>query len=194
MEAGTALGHRRLAIDLSPAGHQPIISADERWVISYNGEVYNFSAMRREIEGLSVRLEGQSDTEVILEWVARWGVEKTLAAAEGMYAFALWDRRERRLWLARDRVGIKPLYWCRLGGGIAFASELKALLALPGLAPQVSRASLATYLRYGYVPAPDSIYAGIFKLVPGTLLSVCGGKSPRVVRYWDRRGRRHGRR
>jgi asparagine synthase (glutamine-hydrolysing) len=187
-DAGTALGHRRLAIiDLSAAGHQPMASADRRWVMSYNGEVYNFRAMRREIEDCGVRLTGQSDTEVLLEWVARWGAERTLAAAEGMFAFGLWDRRERRLLLARDRVGIKPLYWCRLESGVAFASELKALLALPGFTPNISRASLATYLRYGYVPAPDSIYAGIHKLLPGSLLSVGDDEQPRVVRYWDPR-------
>ena len=170
-QSGVALAHRRLSIiDLSPAGHQPMESADRRFVITFNGEIYNYEALRAEL-GAGAGFRGHSDTEVLLGSVARFGLEGALQRANGMFALALYDRRERTIHLARDRLGQKPLYYGWAGSAFAFASELKALRALPGFAPEVDRAALAAYLRHGYVPAPHCIYRGVFKLLPGTILS-----------------------
>ncbi|MBW7852387.1 MAG: asparagine synthase (glutamine-hydrolyzing) [Rhodospirillales bacterium] len=182
-EAGIALGHRRLSIvDLSPAGNQPMGSADGRFVIAYNGEIYNAAELRADLTHVAWR--GHSDTEALVEGCAAWGVEATVARLIGMFAFALWDRRERRLWLARDRLGIKPLYWGRFGKLFLFGSELKALRAHPGWPVEVDRDALAAYLRHNYVPAPGGIYRGVRKLPPGTVLSVAAGEEPRLTPYW----------
>jgi asparagine synthase (glutamine-hydrolysing) len=176
--AGIALSFRRLSIiDLSAAGAQPMVSASGRYVIVYNGEVYNF---RRLLEELGpVPLRGHSDTEVLLACIERWGLERAVAKFIGMFAFALWDRAERRLSLVRDRLGVKPLYYERTAKGVAFASELKALGR-----GEVDRDALALYVRYGYVPAPYSIYRGVRKLMPGTILDIdADGDS--TTRYWD---------
>lgn len=173
--AGVALAHRRLAvIDLSPAGRQPMISACGRYVLIFNGEIYNHGEVRREIEAFAdpPPWRGHTDTEVLLEGFARFGVERTLQKAVGMFALALWDRRARCLSLCRDRVGEKPLYYGWVDGTFTFASELKAFAVLPGWQRRLSLPALALYLRYGYVPAPYSIYQGIFKQTPGTLLSL----------------------
>src|SRR4051794_20177863 len=172
-DAGVALGHRRLSIiDLSEHGHQPMASASGRWYLTYNGEIYNFRSLLAELEGLGHRFRGHSDTEVALAAIEQWGVRGALERFNGMFAFALWDRRERQLILARDRLGEKPLYYGGDGARFAFASELKALREVPELALTVDRESLALYARYGYVPAPRSIYRGISKLGPGEMLTL----------------------
>jgi asparagine synthase (glutamine-hydrolysing) len=198
-EAGVGLGHRRLSIiDLSPLGHQPMESADGRWVISYNGEIYNHEELRAELAGVEWR--GHSDTETLVEGIAAWGLERTLERSVGMFAFALWDRRERRLHLVRDRFGEKPLYYGWAGGDFLFGSELKALRAHPGFDNPVSRKALRLYAARTYIPAPLSIYERIYKLEPGCILSLApgaeamaeppevGASGPvRLTRYWSYR-------
>lgn len=172
---GLALGHRRLSIvDLSPAGHQPMASPAGRYVIAYNGEVYNHMTLRAQLQasGAAPAWRGHSDTETLLAAFEHWGVEDTLSRTVGMFALALWDTRERVLHLARDRFGEKPLYYGWTGQAFVFGSELKALRAGPGFNNSVCRVALAQYLRHLYVPAPRSIHHGIFKLEPGCLLSV----------------------
>ena len=180
-EGGVALGHRRLAVlDLTPAGHQPMLSASGRYALVFNGEIYNHRELRRQLEdekagALSWR--GHSDTESLLAAVDRWGLDATLPRLRGMFALALWDRKERELCLARDRLGEKPLYYGWCGGGFAFASELKALKRLPGFSNPVSRDVLCLYLRHACVPAPYSIHEDIYKLEPGCVLRVRQGGS-----------------
>lgn len=173
VDAGVALGHRRLAIvDLSSSGHQPMVSADGRYVLIFNGEIYNHTELRKEIDssGSAIAWNGHSDTEVLLTALAMFGIEGALKRCVGMFAFALWDRQQRALTLARDRLGEKPLYYGYQGAAFMFASELKALKAYPRFQPEVDRDVLALYLRHNCVPAPYSIYKGIFKLPPGTFL------------------------
>ncbi|CAM5300375.1 asparagine synthase (glutamine-hydrolyzing) [Thauera mechernichensis] len=179
--AGVALGHVRLAIqDLSPAGHQPMASASGRFVIAFNGEIYNHLDLRAELEaaGAAPAWLGHSDTETLLAGVAHWGVVATLRRCVGMFAIALWDTREHKLTLARDRFGEKPLYYGWAGKGdnraLVFGSELKALRAYPGFDAPVCREALAHYLRLMYVPAPLSIYQGIYKLAAGCVLTING--------------------
>lgn len=180
-QAGVALGHRRLAIvDLSAAGHQPMHSASGRWVIAFNGEIYNHRELREALQaaGAAPVWRGHSDTETLLAAVSHWGLEATLQRCVGMFAIALWDRETHTLTLARDRFGEKPLYYGWAGQGadraLVFGSELKALKAYPGFDAPVCREALAQYLRFMYVPAPRSIYQGIYKLEPGCLLTVQG--------------------
>ncbi len=184
--AGIALGHRRLAvIDLSPQGAQPMLSASGRWVIVYNGEIYNYRRLREQLPG---PWRGSSDTEVILAAVERWGVAGTLERLNGMFALALWDQRERRLYLARDRLGEKPLYYGWMGDCFLFASELKALRRHPCFQGRVDRDVLQLYMRHNYVPCPYSIYRGIRKLPPGTLLRPeSPGEYPDPRPYWSAR-------
>lgn len=173
---GICLAHRRLSIiDLSAAGHQPMCSATGRFVIAYNGEVYNHQQIRTELAAANAApaWRGHSDTETLLAAFEHWGVESTLNHAVGMFAFALWDTQSRTLYLARDRFGEKPLYYGWVGGSFVFGSELKALKAYPGFANAISREALAAYMRFVYVPAPQSIYESIFKLEPGCILSIC---------------------
>jgi asparagine synthase (glutamine-hydrolysing) len=187
--AGVGLGHRRLSIlDLSPAGHQPMRSADGRYVIAFNGEIYNFQALRRDLLSCGRQFRGHSDTEVFLEAVSQWGLEKAIERFNGMFAFVLWDRQAGTLSLGRDRVGEKPLYYGRSGGTFLCASELKALRAYPGFKGEIDRDILTLFLRYGYVPAPHCIFRGIRKLPPGTLLTVRAGEaSSEPVPYWSLR-------
>lgn len=164
-DAGIALGHRRLAIiDLSDAGRQPMESPSGRYVVVYNGEIYNFSSLRSELEVKGFGFKGASDTEVLLAAIEAWGLEGALGRFNGMFAFALWDRRERTLSLARDRVGKKPLYYGWIGEHFVFASELKAFRAFPGFEAQVDRNALAAYVRHNYVPSPYSIFKDVYKL------------------------------
>ena len=194
-DESTALGHRRLAIiDLSKTGAQPMHSACGRYVIVYNGEVYNHAKLRRTLEGEGAAPDwrGHSDTETLLAGIAHWGLDATLRRAAGMFALALWDRRERRLSLARDRVGEKPLYWGWAGSDLVFASELKALRTHPGCPRDVCRQALAQYLQFAYVPAPLSIHPGIFKLEPGCILTVDSAPPPTPPSAALRPGECHG--
>jgi asparagine synthase (glutamine-hydrolysing) len=171
-EAGVFLGHRRLAIvDLSPLGHQPMASADGRYVLSYNGEIYNHWELRTELGAPETGWRGHSDTETLIECIAAWGLKRTLEKSVGMFALALWDRRERLLHLARDRFGEKPLYYGWTGGDFVFASELKAIRTHPRFGNPISRRALTLYVSRGYVPAPFSIHDRIFKLEPGCILT-----------------------
>jgi len=188
--AGIALGSRRLAVlDLSAEGHQPMVSASGRYVIAYNGEIYDHRDLQRELEGRGHRFRGHSDTEAILAGIDEWGLTKTLSRLNGMFAFALWDRRERRLRLVRDRIGIKPLYYGRLGAAFLFGSELKALAAHPAFrGDEVERDALALYLRHGYVPTPYCIHPGLHKLAPGSIVTVDkDGGATEPVQFWDAR-------
>lgn len=185
--AGIGLSHRRLSIlDLSPAGHQPMHSACGRFVIVFNGEIYNWPELRAALEsaGQARAWRGHSDTEVLLAAVAAWGLKSALSRARGMFAIALWDRAERCLFLARDRVGEKPLYYGMAGAAFVFGSELKALRALPHWQAETDPEALALFLRYGYVPAPYSIYRGIRKLPPGTFLRVSADGSFGAPEPW----------
>jgi asparagine synthase (glutamine-hydrolysing) len=172
-EAGIALSHRRLAIiDLSPLGHQPMVSACGRYVISFNGEFYNFQDLRRELASHGHSFRGTSDTEVTLAAFTQWGVPRALEKLNGMFAFAVWDRAENVLYLARDPLGKKPMYFGTCGGVFAFASELKALRAKPAFHTTVNPTAVALYLQHGYVPTPHAIYENVSKLPPATLLTV----------------------
>jgi asparagine synthase (glutamine-hydrolysing) len=170
-ESGVAFGHRRLSIiDLSPAGHQPMRSRSGRWLIAFNGEIYNHRDIRAEREKLGpVAWRGSSDTETLLAAVDAWGVRATIERCIGMFAIALWDRQERAVWLVRDRLGIKPLYYAATRDGVAFASELKAIRTLGTFDATVDDAAIAHFLRRGYVPSPATIHRHAWKLPPGTI-------------------------
>ena len=185
-DAGVALSHTRLSIiDLSPAGAQPMTSACGRYVLTYNGEIYSAPELRPELEALGRRFRGHSDTEIIVEGIAAWGVRATVERLIGMFAFAVFDRKERRLSLVRDRLGIKPLYWGRQNGRVVFASELKAFEALPEWRPEIDHDALASYLRFAYVPSPHSIYRGIGKLAPGSGVSIEADGKTDLWNYWS---------
>jgi asparagine synthase (glutamine-hydrolysing) len=172
-ECGIALGFRRLAIlDLSAAGQQPMSSTCGRYTIAFNGEIYNFRALRRELEHLGTRFRGHSDTEVLLEGISWWGLQATLKRVNGMFAFALWDHQNHELQLARDRIGEKPLYFGRVGPVFLFGSELKAVRAYPEFQGTINRQALLLYFRYNCIPAPFSIYDTISKLPPATVLTL----------------------
>ena len=176
-DADTAMGlvHRRLAIlDLSAAGHQPMVSASGRWVIAFNGEIYNHADLRQALQasGAAPAWRGHSDTETLLAGFEAWGIEDTLQRCVGMFALALWDRTERQLHLMRDRLGEKPLYYGWAGDALVFGSELKALRAHPSWRGEVDRDVLTLFFRHNYIPAPYSIYKGVWKLPPGTWLTV----------------------
>jgi asparagine synthase (glutamine-hydrolysing) len=192
-ERGIALGHRRLSIlDLSPAGHQPMQSFGGRYVIAFNGEIYNHLLMRRELEaGMAAPAwRGHSDTETLLAGFDAWGVQGTVERAVGMFAFAVWDRQAGSLTLGRDRIGEKPLYYGWQGRGknavFLFGSELKALRAHPLFEAAIDRGALCLQMRHSYIPAPHSIYRGIAKLPPGYLLTVSAEQpEPRLTTYWS---------
>src|SRR5262245_15118785 len=186
--AGIALGHRRLSIlDLSPLGHQPMHSASGRYALSFNGEIYSFRALREQLEGLGRTFRGHSDTEVMLACFSQWGVHQAVKRFNGMFAFALWDREERLLYLARDRFGEKPLYYGWMGKTFVFASELKAVRAHPGFECDSDRDVLALYFRHGFIPGPYSIYRGVSKVLPGTVLTIATetGSPPKLTPYWS---------
>ena len=184
-EGSVWLGQRRLAIvDLSPAGHQPMLSASGRYVLTYNGEVYNYPEIMSALTALGHSFRGHSDTEVMLAAFEEWGVEAALQQFNGMFAFAVWDKQERCLLLARDRMGEKPLYYAERGGDIAFASELSGLWQLSWLDKRVDKEALAAYFRYLCVPAPATIVRGARKLQPGEFLKWKDGKGE-IVSYWS---------
>jgi asparagine synthase (glutamine-hydrolysing) len=194
-KVGLAIGSRRLAvIDLSPEGHQPMVSACGRWVLAFNGEIYNYEAVRRELHasGRAPHWRGHSDTEVLLAAIAAWGVHRALERLNGMFAFAAWDRAERTLYLARDRVGEKPLYFGWIGSTFMFASELKAMRVHPRWQGTLDRGALVLFFRYSHIPAPYSIWEGVSKLQPGTLLVLpwgdgAPGRPHSVETYWSAR-------
>lgn len=172
LEGGIGLGHRRLSIlDLSPDGYQPMHSIDGRYVIAYNGEVYNFESLRKSLADEGVQFKSSGDTQVILEAFARWGIEKTLPRLNGMFAIALWDRQEKMLRLMRDASGIKPLFWARIPGGILFGSEIKALKAHPDFDGAVDAEALGDYFNRTYIAAPRTIYRNCRRLHPGEIVS-----------------------
>jgi asparagine synthase (glutamine-hydrolysing) len=189
-DAGIALGHRRLSIlDLSAAGHQPMVSASGRYVMVLNGEIYNHLELRGQLAGAHAVWRGHSDTETVMAGFDHWGIELTLQKAVGMFAFAVWDRRDRVLTLARDRMGEKPLYYGFQGETFLFGSELKALRSHTDFQNKLDRNVLALFLRHGYVPAPYSIYQGIQKLLPGTFIQLSvrhnANVLPSPVAYWS---------
>ena len=186
---GIVLGFRRLAIvDLTPTGHQPMISADGRFVIVFNGEIYNFEDIRQELMQFGHTFRGTSDTEVMLQAVCQWGIETALPRFNGMFAFALWDRQECKLVLARDRMGIKPLYYGWMNHVFMFGSELKTIQSNPAFRGVINRDALSLYLRHNYIPAPYSIYDDIHKLLPGTFISIPMdgiNQTPQPQPYWS---------
>ena len=179
-ESGIAFGHRRLSIlDLSEAGHQPMHSKCGNFVLSFNGEIYNHLDLRKELETYSennkessIAWEGRSDTETLLEGFSHFGIKDTLIKAVGMFAIALWDKDNRKLYLARDRFGEKPLYYGWSNKSFIFGSELKALKEFDSFSNDIDRDSLNIFMRHGYIPSPRSIYKDIYKLEPGILLTI----------------------
>ena len=188
-DCGIALGHRRLSIlDLSPLGHQPMSSADGRYVIVFNGEIYNFQQLRAELEPHGHTWRGHSDTEVMLAAFLQWGVVEATRRFNGMFAFALWDKQEHALHLGRDRMGEKPLYYGWLGDTFIFASELKAIRQFPGFDAAINRDALCSQLRFNYIPDPQCIYQGFHKLPPASLLSLQTAQDkPEPKLYWSLR-------
>ncbi len=185
-ESGIALGHRRLSIlDLSPLGHQPMFSHSGRFVIVYNGEVYNYQEIKKGLEEEGITFKSTTDTEVILEAVEHYGIDKALPMFNGMFAFSLYDKKEGIIYLVRDRVGIKPLYWGINNGILFFASELKAFRRHPLFTASLNIDAIALYLRHNYIPTPYSIYKGVYKLPPGHYLIVDKGLNVRDNTYWD---------
>lgn len=188
VQAGISLGHRRLAVlDLSPAGHQPMVSTDGRYVLVFNGEIYNHKAIRAEIDVVNESNDwrGHSDTETLLKAIQLWGFGKVLKKLNGMFAIALWDRDKRVLSLARDRAGEKPLYYGKLGKGMVFGSELRALTAHPEWSGQINPDVLAAYLRHGYIPDPYCIYNDIYKLPPAHRVDIDSSGPNEPVQYWN---------
>jgi asparagine synthase (glutamine-hydrolysing) len=186
--AGIALGFRRLAIvDLSAQGHQPMPSASGRYIIVFNGEVYNYRSLRRELESLGCVFRGHSDTEIILAAFEQWGIQQSAGRFVGMFAMAVWDVRRHELSLIRDRLGIKPMFVYHHAGLVSFGSELKALLAGPEFDRTLDTTALTSYLRYLYVPAPQSIFRHAFKLPPGHILTISdpAAPSPASSRFWS---------
>jgi asparagine synthase (glutamine-hydrolysing) len=190
-DAGIGLGHRRLAIlDLSPEARQPMRSASGRYVIVFNGEVYNFGDLRADLEHDGARFRGHSDTEVMLAAVERWGMRVAVQRFAGMFAFALWDARDCALHLVRDRLGEKPLYYGWMGHTLLFGSELKALRVHPEWQGKIDRGALALYLRHSYIPSPYSVHQGVRKVSPGTIVTVRprrAGEATCESRYWSAR-------
>jgi len=188
---GVALGHRRLAVlDLSEHGHQPMLSPCGRFCLVYNGEIYNHAALRRELEACGHSFQGRCDTEVLLAALAQWEIPQALRRLVGMFAFAVWDRSRRVLTLARDAVGIKPLYYGWQNGFFLFGSELKSLRAHPAFRGEIDRDAVALFLRHNYIPAPYSIYRGVYKLPPGAMLAVSPQSGPQQSApqtWWDMR-------
>jgi asparagine synthase (glutamine-hydrolysing) len=192
-ERGVHLGQRRLSIiDLSAHGHQPMVSPDGRWVIVFNGEIYNFASLRSAVEAgsLQVNWRGESDTEIFLACIQNWGIRQALTHAVGMFAFAVWDREKSELTIARDRMGEKPLYYGRIGDQLVFASELKAFQAVHHGRLHLDPSAIASFMRFSYIPSPKTIWTELKKLPPGRFLTVrslnCANSEPEI--YWDLEG------
>jgi asparagine synthase (glutamine-hydrolysing) len=190
-QSGIVLGFQRLSIlDLSPTGRQPMFSANGRYVIVFNGEVYNFNLLRTELAALGHTFRGHSDTEIVLAAICQWGIQGAVQRSNGMFAFALWDCHEHSLTLVRDRLGIKPLYYGWAGSVFLFGSELKAVKAHPAFHADIDRGALALYLRHSNIPAPYTVYTGFRKLLPGTILTIKEnhpGELPDPEPYWSAR-------
>lgn len=190
--AGVAFGHRRLAvIDLSPAAAQPMTSSCGRWTVAYNGELYGFQRVRERLRRSGRRFRGHSDTEVLVEAIAEWGLPQALERCNGMFAFAAWDNRTRMLHLVRDRLGEKPLYYGTAGSHVVFGSELKAIRAHPQFAARIDHQAAAAFLRWSFVPGPHSIFEEVRKLPPGSVVSLAAhsrGPLPHPQAYWSARG------
>jgi asparagine synthase (glutamine-hydrolysing) len=188
-EGQVGFAHRRLAIvDLTDAGHQPMASASGRYMLSYNGEIYNYQALRQELEQIAIhQWRGHSDTETLLAAIEQWGLILTLQKAAGMFALALWDTQTRQLQLARDRFGEKPLYYGWQQETFLFGSQLSALRAHPAFAAEINRDAITLLLRYSYIPAPYSIYQNIYKLLPGTVLTLDADSQLSSEVYWSAR-------
>ena len=168
-----AMVHTRLSIqDLSPNGSQPMASCHGRYIIVFNGEIYNFQTLRTELETSGYKFKGGSDTEVILAAIEEYSLEKAIEKFEGMFAFALWDKKEQNLYLCRDRLGEKPLYYGWVNNHFVWASELKALHSLPFWQTEIRESSIPAYLKYGYIPTPFTMYKNCYKLIPGSLLKL----------------------
>lgn len=192
--SGVALGHRRLSIiDLSPTGHQPMLSHSGRYVIAYNGEVYNYRDVVNDMAECShktigsLSFKGSSDTEVILEAIELFGLEKAVKSFTGMFAFALYDRKEKKIHLVRDRAGEKPLYYGFVNSAFVFASELKSIRTFPGFKNEINRDVVSLYFRHNYIPAPYSIYKDIYKLTPASILTMDINHlgEPDIIPYWS---------
>jgi len=185
-KTGISIAHRRLAVvDLTSAGHQPMVSASGRYVIAYNGEVYNSTEIRNDLKGRHISWRGHSDTETILEACGILGVSETVKKCIGMFAFAIWDRQERELWLVRDRLGIKPLYYGFNNGIFFFGSQIKTFLQHPAFRPEMNLFAVQEYLRFGYIPAPLSIWKDISKLTQGSWIKLSAGGTVDTGTYWD---------
>lgn len=185
-ESNIAFGHVRLSIlDLGPRGAQPMHSASGRYVITYNGEIYNFRALKESLRAQGYPFTSSSDTEVILAGFEIWGWAKILQQLDGMFSFAVWDKQDQKLYLARDRFGEKPLYYTHHGNSFIFASELKALIAYPAMSVQINNAAISLFLRYGYIPAPHTIYKNIFKLPPAHCLCIEHINQQTLTAYWS---------
>lgn len=187
VENGIALGHRRLSIqDVSPFGHQPMTSKSGRYVVVYNGEIYNFMSLQSRLKLEGYLFRGHSDTEVLLSAIECWGIKRALKEFAGMFAFALWDKKELSLTLARDRIGEKPLYYGWQNNNLLFGSELNALKQHPGFRSQINRDAITLLLRHNYIPAPYSIYKDIFKIEPGSFMTISvDDLKPKVSSYWS---------
>jgi asparagine synthase (glutamine-hydrolysing) len=184
-DAGLALGFRRLAIvDLTTAGRQPMQSASGRTVIVFNGEIYNAEDMRQELAGRQIHWRGHSDTEVLLEAIEAWGLTAALQRTNGMFALGLWDRAERTLTLARDRLGKKPLYWSDRNGLVLFGSQPRALMAHPAFDRQLDRNALCAYLRHNAMPSPHTVFAGMRQVAPGHLVRITANGQPLIMAWW----------
>ena len=182
---GISISHRRLSIiDLSKNANQPFLSLNGRYVMAYNGEIYNFKNIRSDLEKRGVKFKTNSDTEVLLELISFKGIFKAVKLLNGMFSFAVWDRKFKKLFVVRDRVGIKPVYIYYDNKNFSFASELKAFFPLPWVNLEIDRESIATYVRLNYIPSPYSIYKNVFKLKPGSILEIDMLKKVKISKFF----------
>ncbi len=184
VEENVGLAMRRLSIIDIQTGHQPISNEDQKLWIVFNGEIYNHQELRKDLEARGHRYRTKSDTETIVHLYEQYG-DDCVKHLRGMFAFAIWDRSKRRLFIARDRLGIKPLYYCYDGNTLLFGSEIKAILAHPGVKPEFNRGTLAEYLAFGYITGAHTMYAGIRKLLPGHILTLDERGQLETLPYWD---------